>query len=177
MSYAALMVYVDVDGKPDGRVSVAADLARRFDAHLIGIASGAPISVVFGEDAPNEAAAETPRLRDIKALFEEKAQQFRAAAGSSSQRVEWRSVVGLQADVVTREARAADLVIIKQCSCEPGSISRSRSRQLYPQGWPAGSGRADRRNGTPAQANCRRLEGCARGPSSRPGCAAFLARG
>ena len=42
MSYATLMVYVDVEGKPDGRVSVAADLARRFDAHLIGIASGAP---------------------------------------------------------------------------------------------------------------------------------------
>jgi hypothetical protein len=37
MSYATLMVYVDVEGKIDGRVSVAADLARRFDAHLIGI--------------------------------------------------------------------------------------------------------------------------------------------
>jgi hypothetical protein len=30
MSYATLMVYVDVEGKRDGRVSVAADLARRF---------------------------------------------------------------------------------------------------------------------------------------------------
>ena len=49
MSYATLMVYVDVEGKLDGRVSVAADLARRFDAHLIGIASGAPISAVLGE--------------------------------------------------------------------------------------------------------------------------------
>ena len=49
MSYATLMVYVDVEGKMDGRVSVAADLARRFDAHLIGIASGAPISAVLGE--------------------------------------------------------------------------------------------------------------------------------
>jgi nucleotide-binding universal stress UspA family protein len=110
MSYATLMVYVDVEGKLDGRVSVAADLARRFDAHLIGIASGAPISVVLGEDA--EAVAETPQLRDLAALLGEKAQQFRAAVGSSSRRVEWRSVVGLQADVVAREARAADLVII-----------------------------------------------------------------
>jgi nucleotide-binding universal stress UspA family protein len=109
MSYATLMVYVDVEGKSDGRVSVAADLARRFDAHLIGIASGAPISVVLGEDAE---AAETPQLRDLAALLGEKAQQFRAAVGSSSRRVEWRSVVGLQADVVAREARAADLVII-----------------------------------------------------------------
>jgi len=112
MSYATLMVYVDVEGKLDGRVGVAADLAQRFNAHLIGIASGAPISVVLGEDAPNDPAAETPRLRDIKALLDEKAQQFRAAVGSSSRRVEWRSVVGLQADVVAREARAADLDII-----------------------------------------------------------------
>src|SRR5215472_697388 len=96
MSYATLMVYVDVEGKPDGRVSVAADLARRFDAHLIGIASGAPISVVLGEDAPNEATTGTPQLRDIKALLDERAQQFRAAVGSSSRRVEWRSVVALR---------------------------------------------------------------------------------
>ena len=109
MSYATLMVYVDVEGKPDGRVSVAADLARRFDAHLIGIASGAPISFVLGEDA--EAAAGAPHLRDLKALLDEKVQQFRAAVGNV-RGVEWRSVVGLQADVVAREARAADLVII-----------------------------------------------------------------
>jgi len=112
MSYATLMVYVDVESKPDGRVSVAADLARRFDAHLIGIASGASISVVLGEDAPNAAAAETPQLRDMKALLDQKGQEFRAAIGTSGRRVEWRSVVGLQADVVAREARAADLVII-----------------------------------------------------------------
>ena len=109
MSYATLMVYVDVEGKPDGRVSVAADLARRFDAHLIGIASGAPISFVLGEDAPNEAAAETPQLRDIKALFDEKAQQFRAAVGTNVRGLEWRSVVGLQADVVAREARGGKI--------------------------------------------------------------------
>jgi nucleotide-binding universal stress UspA family protein len=112
MSYTTLMVYVDVEGKPDGPVSIAADLARRFDAHLIGIASGAPISVVLGEDALSEATAETPQLRDVKDLLDKKAEQFHAAVGSSSRRVEWRSVVGLQADVVAREARAADLVII-----------------------------------------------------------------
>src|SRR5262245_25275755 len=112
MSYATLMVYVDVEGKPDGRVSVAADLARRFDAHLIGIASGAPISLVLGEDARSEAAAQAPHLRDMKALLDQRAQEFRAAIRTSSRRVEWRSVVGLQADVVAREARAADLVII-----------------------------------------------------------------
>ena len=121
MPYATLMVYVDVKGKPDGRVGVAADLARRFDAHLIGIASGAPISVVLGEDPPNEAAAETPQLRDIKALLDEKAQQFHAAVGRSSRRVEWRSVVGLQADVVAREAR-------RPISSSSAMLARARIR-------------------------------------------------
>jgi nucleotide-binding universal stress UspA family protein len=119
MSYATLMVYVDVDGKIDGRVSVAADLAWRFDAHLIGIASGAPISVVLGDDAYNQAAAETSHLRDMKALLDEKVRQFRAAVGTNARRVEWRSVVGLQTDLVAREARAADLLII-------GNVRESR---------------------------------------------------
>jgi hypothetical protein len=84
MSYATLMVYVDVEGKPDGRVSIAADLARRFDAHLIGIASGAPISAVLGEDAPNKAAAETPQLRDLKALLDEKRTTFTPPSGRAA---------------------------------------------------------------------------------------------
>src|SRR6516164_8937402 len=138
MSYATLMVYVDVEGKPDGRVSVAADLARRFDAYLIGIASGAPISAVLGEDAPNEAAAQTPHLRDMKALLDRRGQEFRAAIGTSSRRVEWRSVVGLQADVVAREARAADLVIISNArasrdpfrALDPGSFILKAGRPV-----------------------------------------------
>src|SRR5262249_29892722 len=51
----------------------------------------------------------------------------------------------------------------RQCPNEPGSVSGSRSRQLHPQGRPAGFGRTHWRNGTHAQASCRRLEGCARG--------------
>jgi len=138
MSYATLMVYVDVEGKPDGRVSVAADLARRFDAHLIGITSGAPISVVLGEDAPNEAPAQTPHVWDMKVLLDRRGQEFRAAVGTSSRRVEWRSVVGLQADVVAREARAADLVIIGNarasrdpfCALDPGSFILKAGRPV-----------------------------------------------
>ena len=45
MSYASLMVHVDVDADIGGRVSVSADLAERFRAHLIGVAGWAPMSV------------------------------------------------------------------------------------------------------------------------------------
>ena len=51
MSYATLMVHVDVDGKSSGRESVAADLAARFHAHLIGVGAWAPMSVFLAEEA------------------------------------------------------------------------------------------------------------------------------
>jgi hypothetical protein len=45
MSYASLMVHVDADGELAGRVGIAAGLADLFDAHLIGVAGWAPMSV------------------------------------------------------------------------------------------------------------------------------------
>ena len=53
MSYASLMVHVDVDADLGGRVSVSADLAERFRAHLIGVAGWAPMSV-FPADTSRE---------------------------------------------------------------------------------------------------------------------------
>ena len=51
MSYATLMVHVDVDAELGCRVGIAAGLAERFHAHLIGVAGWAPISVFLAEDA------------------------------------------------------------------------------------------------------------------------------
>ncbi len=39
MSYAALMVYVEANGKPEARVRLSADLADRFNAALIGMSA------------------------------------------------------------------------------------------------------------------------------------------
>jgi hypothetical protein len=72
----------------------------------------------------------------MKALLDQRGQEFRAAIGTSSRRVEWRSVVGLQADVVAREARAADLVIIGNArasrdafhALDPGSFTTQDAR-------------------------------------------------
>ena len=51
MSYASLLVHVDVDRQLDGRSSIAADLADRFHALLIGLAAWAPMSVFPAERA------------------------------------------------------------------------------------------------------------------------------
>jgi nucleotide-binding universal stress UspA family protein len=112
MSYATLMVHVDVDRKLDGRVAVAADLADRFHAHLIGIAGWAPMSVFLADVALNNAEPSDVHLQDMKALLDQKGKEFRAAVGTSGRRVEWRSILDFPTEAVAREARAADLVII-----------------------------------------------------------------
>ena len=112
MSYATLMVHVDVDAELGGRVSVAADLAERFHAHLIGVAGWAPMSLFLAEQARNDAAPPDFHLQDMKTLLDQKGKQFHAAVRKLNGRAEWRSELDFPTEVVAREARAADLVII-----------------------------------------------------------------
>jgi nucleotide-binding universal stress UspA family protein len=112
MSYAALMVHVDLDGELAGRIQVAADLAERFSAHLIGIAGWAPMSVFLADEARNDPATSESHLQDMRALLDEKGKAFRAAVAKTAPQAEWRSVLDYPTEVVAREARAADLVII-----------------------------------------------------------------
>ena len=93
MTYATLMVHVDVDGELGGRVSVAADLADRFDAHLIGIAGWAPMSVFPVEEMQTAPAPGDTHLQDMRTLLDAKGEQFCAAVGTGERRVEWRSVL------------------------------------------------------------------------------------
>jgi nucleotide-binding universal stress UspA family protein len=111
MSYATLMVNVDVERDCNGRVSVAAGLAELFNAHLIGIAGWAPMSLFLAKDEP---ADPTPTQQDMKTLLDQKGEQFRAAVSARGRRAEWRSVLELPTEAVAREARAADLVIVGQ---------------------------------------------------------------
>jgi nucleotide-binding universal stress UspA family protein len=112
MSYATLMVHVDVDAKLGGHVTVAAELADRFQAHLIGIAGWAPMSVFLADEARDDPTPSEPHLQDMRTLLEQKGKEFRAAVGGSGRSVEWRSVLDYPTEAVAREARAADLVIV-----------------------------------------------------------------
>jgi nucleotide-binding universal stress UspA family protein len=112
MSYATLMVHVDVDGRLGGRVGVAASLADRFHAHLIGIAGWAPMSVFLADEALTNPAPADIHLQDMKSLLDLKGKEFRAAVGTNGRSVEWRSILDFPTEAVAREARAADLVII-----------------------------------------------------------------
>ena len=138
MSYATLMVHVDVDGDMGGRVNVAAELTDRFSANLIGVAGWAPISVFLAEEALNDPSPGESHLQDMKALLDQKGLQFRAAVGTGGRPVEWRSVLDFPTEVVAREARAADLVIIGNApenrdpfrALDPGSLVLKAGRPV-----------------------------------------------
>jgi nucleotide-binding universal stress UspA family protein len=112
VSYVSLIVHVDADSDLSGRVNIAADLADRFHAHLMGVAGWAPMSVFLAEEALINPSTRVPPLQEMKAALERKGLQFCAAVSRADREVEWRSGLDFPTEVLAREARAADLVII-----------------------------------------------------------------
>jgi nucleotide-binding universal stress UspA family protein len=113
MCYAVLMVYVEAYATPEQRVRLAADLAERFGAQLLGLSALAipPPSVADGMvlAAPTEVD-----IKLLEATLAEKGDWFCHHAGGDPREPEWRSELDFPIDVLAREARGADLVVIGQ---------------------------------------------------------------
>ncbi len=127
MSYATVMVHVDVTGEMGAHVKVAGQIADRFHARLIGISGWAPTSVFLAEEAIQEPVPSTAPLQEMKSILDIKGQQFEAAFRTDSRAVEWRSGLDFPSDYIAREARAADLLVIG-----PQSRSEDLFRSLDP---------------------------------------------
>jgi nucleotide-binding universal stress UspA family protein len=111
MSYAALMVHVGTEQDLRGRVRLAAELVDRFDCALIGVAGWLAVPTLGLDDhAVNELVKDTEG-RKMRALLSELGTKFRASV-KHLRHVEWRGVVDYPRDLVPREARAADLLVI-----------------------------------------------------------------
>jgi|SRR5215472_3021531 len=112
MSYKALMVHVDLDDGGDARVRLAAELAQRFDAALIGISAWAPNPAISVDSVVPEAAPDLIDLPVMEDLLKTRGDAFRALVGEDIREVEWRSAIELPTELVVREARSADLLIV-----------------------------------------------------------------
>ena len=106
---ASVMVHVDFDGHSDSRIRIAADIANRFDAVLIGVAGWLPsrerwLAAEFelGDDRLDRISVELDRL----------AERFRGVAHRTVRNMEWRGSFHFPREVIAAEARAADLVVI-----------------------------------------------------------------
>ncbi len=49
MSYATLMVHLDLNASNEGLLQFAGDLAERFEASVIGIAACLPLQMIYGD--------------------------------------------------------------------------------------------------------------------------------
>jgi nucleotide-binding universal stress UspA family protein len=108
--YAVVMVHVDTDRNSDKRVRLAADLAGRFHSALIGVA-GWSLRPAFALDDPNNSGQNDHEQQIMVALLEEAGRKFRSCANRLTQ-IEWRGALDYVADLLPREARAADLIVI-----------------------------------------------------------------
>ena len=138
MSYATVMVHVDVDATANDRVRLAAALADRFAADLIGVASFLlPPYPAEGAYFATRSVVEQER-RDIETLLVRAETAFRAAAGADRSRIEWRAAIELPDTYLAAQARAADLVVVGRPSRpldvasapDPGSIALRAGRPV-----------------------------------------------
>jgi nucleotide-binding universal stress UspA family protein len=114
MSNAVLMVFVESEGASELCVRVAAKLADKFGAALIGVSACAIPPPVL---ADSMVIIQAPTAADIELMTEKLRKQgdwFRSIVNGGHLKLEWRSALELPNEVIAREARSADLVVIGQ---------------------------------------------------------------
>jgi nucleotide-binding universal stress UspA family protein len=112
MSYKVVMAHLDLDDAGDGRLRLAAEQARRFDAALIGISAWAPRPPFMVDSAVIETVPESVDLQVMESLLKARGDWFHAIAEKMTREAQWRSALELPTEFVVREARAADLVVV-----------------------------------------------------------------
>jgi hypothetical protein len=105
MPYVIVMVYVDAEGTPEQRVRLAARLADKFNATLIGLSALAIRPAFMAEGVVVQDLLHS----DIK---ETRGSWFRTIAGADHRKLEWRAVLDFPNEALACEARSADLVVI-----------------------------------------------------------------
>jgi hypothetical protein len=110
MKYATVMVGMSVGQLNDSRLEIAAQLAERFGARVIGVAAAEftpPLYFAQGEPAQRLIdqgwAAVKNRLAELEG-------EFRAAMQSRAAEVEWRCAEDFPTRYVVQQARACDVV-------------------------------------------------------------------
>jgi nucleotide-binding universal stress UspA family protein len=112
--YTSVMVHLDLSSSAELRVRVAANIADRFNARLIGVA-GEAMQVPLPTGSPYRVdrrvlAEERVRVLDDLSRAET---TFRVVTGNRT-RTEWRTSEGDASAFLVQQARAADIVVVGQ---------------------------------------------------------------
>jgi hypothetical protein len=113
MSYATLMVYLNVDRVSKQLIGVAAKLAEKFSAKLIGVSALGIRPPVAAEGFVIVDNASEFDIAQMKAKLADAENKFRTTAGAGLQ-IEWRAALELPTDTLIGEARCADLILLER---------------------------------------------------------------
>jgi len=132
MSYKDLLVVLDSDAASRRRIDLAAGLAERFAAHLVGLYP-LPVPEVPHHLSYYDPAVLNPFFLDLRQqaqeASEEEREAFERAASLRGLSAEWRVVAegGAQADAALH-ARYVDLTILGQLDPDRGDVELIRPR-------------------------------------------------
>jgi nucleotide-binding universal stress UspA family protein len=121
MEYASLMVYVDDIDSANARIELACDIADLFDAGLIGISGSIPdvpaIDPYTGGAMLGEAWTQEQQIAGEEVKRAEA--RFRSIAGTRRSHMAWRGAMGYPAELVARESKATDLIVVGREALRP----------------------------------------------------------
>ena len=121
MTIGEVLVLVDDAPSWSGRIDVALDLARRHDAHLVGLRVSEPIVLYSGYGVmPGTVVAELEETRRATLAAEAARFQERMRHAGCEATTEWRDAEGPLAETIALQARYADLTVISQGDPEQG---------------------------------------------------------
>ena len=123
MTYKTVMVALALGQSNEARLEVAAQLAERFGARVIGVAAAEfspPLYFTEGEPAQRLIdqgwAAVKNRLKELESAF-------RAAMQNRALEVEWRCAEDFPTRYIAQQARACDIIVV-------GEAARGAGRSL-----------------------------------------------
>ena len=112
MTYATLMVHMELGQTNNGLLKIAGDLAERFHAGVIGIAARQPTQMIYGEGYIAANVYERDRgvmVAELKAAELE----LRTALGACTPVIEWRTsqTIAALAEYVASEVRSVHPIL------------------------------------------------------------------
>lgn len=113
MSYASVMVPVDLGPGATDRVTAAASLADRFGGFLIGVAAQQPFIPTHPEGLIADATIIDAEQQRVQEELAEVERLFRKATGTRNQ-VLWRSALESAPVFAREQARAADIMVLSR---------------------------------------------------------------
>lgn len=127
MGYRTILVHCDATRGTAVRLAVAVDLARRFEAHVVGLHVRQPFQAPMFSDAIS--ALDTLYATYAKAARADEAEakaRFDEVVAGHSHSCEWRVVDGIVESTLVDASRFADLLVIGQYDPEaPASATSS----------------------------------------------------